>query len=181
MAKIFINPGHDINKDPGAVNKITGLREADVALAISKKVLNCLQAEGHEVRLMQDDSLSSVTNQANAWGADIFVSIHCNSFGNPQANGTETLFYPGSSKGRLLAHCIQARMIETFNTSDRGIKERSDLWVLKRTTMPSCLVETAFISNPENEKLLATEDGQQVWAMAIAKGIIDYEKTKGVY
>lgn len=181
MARILINPGHDINIDPGAVNKELNLREADIALAIGKKVLSCLQAEGHEVKLMQDDYLTGVINQANAWGADTFVSIHCNSFGNPQANGTETLFYPGSSKGRLLAHCIQASMIESFNTSDRGIKERQDLAVLKYTAMPSCLVETAFISNAKDAQLLANEEKQQAWAVAIAKGIIDYEKTKEVY
>ena len=181
MAKIFLNPGHDLNEDPGAVNKTTGLTEAFVVADIGSKTKKILEKEGHEIYILQNDYLTGLVNEANAWGADTFVSIHCNGFTNPQANGTETLYYPGSKEGRLLADCIQKRMIDAFGTTDRGSKERLNLYVLNHTAMPAALAETAFITNPENEKLLASEENRQIWARAIAKGIIDYEKTKGVY
>lgn len=170
--KIFINPGHDINLDPGAVNNRTGLKEADVALAVGEKVANILLPLGYDVKLMQSDKLTGVINTANKWQAYVFVSIHCNSFGDPSANGTETLYYPGSKEGKRLANCLQNQMLGEFKLTNRGLKERSDLGVLRQTSMPAALVEMAFISNHYEEQLLANQ--QQRWANAIARGITDY-------
>ena len=94
--RVYINPGHDIVYDPGAVNMTTGLREADVAAAIGEKVRYYLEAAGCEVKLLQSDNLCwdtrysdrnvAVCDDANGWPADVFVSIHCNAF-NKQARG----------------------------------------------------------------------------------------------
>ena len=85
--KIFINPGHGGN-DPGACGN--GLREADVALNIGKRVESYLRAVGYQVKLFQFDGLRTIFETSNHWRSDLFVSIHCNSF-NRQAHGTETL------------------------------------------------------------------------------------------
>lgn len=172
MPKIFINPGHDIKLDPGAVNNNTGLKEAYVTLSVGEKVANILLSLGYQVKLIQNDNLTDLINQANQWQADAFISIHCNAFTDPNANGTETLYYPNSRQGRLLSTCLQNQLTKEFQLTNRGIKERSDLGVLKQTTMPSALIEMAFITNPKEEQLLATQ--QQRWANAIARGITDY-------
>jgi N-acetylmuramoyl-L-alanine amidase len=175
MPKIFINPGHAPNgdPDPGAVNSDTGLRESDVAFSIGQKVAEYLQKVGCETRILQDDSLEQICGEANSWQADLFVSIHCNSAANSEALGTETYFYYGSALGAKLAGCIQSQVIKSLGTVDRGVKE-AGFYVVKYTDMVSCLVETAFISNSDDEKLLADPVKQDKIAAAIARGITDY-------
>ena len=95
--RIVIDPGHaGRNVDPGAVNQSTGLQEADVALFVSKLVETQLLAAGHTVKLTrteweqaETDDLDYRTSLSNDWGADLFVSIHCNSAVSPNAAGYE--------------------------------------------------------------------------------------------
>lgn len=180
--KVYINPGHDLDYDSGAVNPNSGLRECDVAAKIGAKVKTYLEAAGCECRLLQSDNLYydsdyddrpvAVCADADAWGADVFVSIHCNA-ANGQARGTETECYSRMSNGGNLAQCIQAQLASSIDTTDRGVNERPDLLVLKYTDMPAALVETAFIDNDDDMMLLVNH-----WddiARAIARGITDYE------
>ena len=74
--RICINPGHSIEVDPGATGY--NLEEAQVALNIGNYLKPILESVGYEVQSIQDDSLSYVCDSANNWGADLFVSIHCN-------------------------------------------------------------------------------------------------------
>ncbi len=182
---IFINPGHALggDPDPGAVNYDLGIRECDIAMTIGSLVANYLESAGEWVRLLQSDNLMGeawgpcVVEEANDWAADVFVSIHCNAF-DGSARGTETLYFPGSESGRMLAGCIQAELYGTLflldpDWSDRGLKERPDLAVLRHTDMPAVLVETAFIDN-ELDAYFLMHYGEDI-AGAIARGITDYE------
>ena len=179
MLKIFINPGHDMDLDPGAC--ANGIREVDIALAIGEKVKKTMEVIGYPCQLLQSDNLNGETEgkpnvcaTANNSGADIFVSIHCNSAGNSSAKGTETLVYSTGGKAELLAKCIQTQIVNSLGTVDRGIKERPDLCVLRETSMPAVLVETAFISNQEDAYKLMYRIEE--FANAIARGITDAEK-----
>lgn len=188
--KVFINPGHDIKYDSGAVHYDTNvnvdLRECDVALKIGTAVQKYLEVAGCECYLMQSDNLAptpagrsdyndrqgmTVTETANEWGADVFVSIHCNA-ANGNARGTETECYIQTGHGGSLARFIQSQIIDSIDTVDRGVKEMPGLLVLRYTDMPAVLVETAFIDNDDDELLLV-----QHWddiARAIARGVTDY-------
>lgn len=106
---------------------------------------------------------------ANLEQANVFVSVHCNAFKDPQAHGIETLHFPGSIQGIKLAKLVQAEMVEATGLRDRGIKPRGDLTVLSRTNMPAILVEAGFISNPGEEKLLRK---RAFWAR-VADGVAD--------
>ena len=179
--KVILNPGHAPNgvPDPGAVNDNTGLRECDVALAVGDLVARYLKAAGVEVtNVFQCDSLEEICNRANASGADLFISIHCNSFVDPDAKGTETWACAGSSAGHALANCIQSQIVDALGTVDRGVKTATPgvngLYVLTNTDAPAVLVELAFISNNEDEPLLRTK--QDDFARAIARGVTDYEQ-----
>lgn len=180
MANVFLNPGHALNgiPDPGAVSATTGLRECDIALIIGRKVVALLQNAGCEVALLQSDSLAEVVEKANTWPADIFVSIHCNSVADSDANGAESWYCHGSMAGGKLAGCIQQQMIQSVMVTDRGIKDATPgingLYVLTNTDMPAALIETAFISNDGDEKLLSDEHWQDEFAGAIARGVTDY-------
>lgn len=186
--KVFINPGHDREYDSGAVNPNSGLREADVAAEVSALVVDYLEAAGCECQIMQSDNLAptpagrsayddrqglTVTETANEWGADIFVSIHCNA-ASTTARGTEVECY-GAGEGEKLAQCIQSQIVDSLGTVDRGVKYMPKLLVLKYTDMPAVLVEMAFIDNDEDAALLAGKTDE--FARAIARGVTDYEQT----
>ncbi|WP_196604061.1 N-acetylmuramoyl-L-alanine amidase family protein [Pectinatus haikarae] len=182
---IFLNPGHSPNgdPDPGACNSALSLRECDIALSVGSKVLELLRQDSCNVKLLQSDNLCGetpsqpdITYAANSWPADIFVSVHCNSF-NGEARGAETLVYSGSAKGYVLADNIQKNLIAAIQAidsafTDRGIKERSDLAVLRYTDMPAVLIELGFIDQKDDAYILT--DHQDEIAAAIRNGIDEY-------
>ena len=171
--KIFINPGHGGN-DPGACGN--GLQEAVVALNIGKRVEHYLRAVGYDVKLFQYDGLQEICDDANNFNADLFVSIHCNAGGG---SGTETFHYEFSTVGKRLASCIQRQIISSLGTKDRSLKTKLiingvayDPYVCAHTDAPAVLVETAFIDNPNDAKLLREREDD--FARAIARGVTDY-------
>ena len=177
--RVFINPGHDLERDSGAVNPTSGLRECDVAANIGGLVKGYLEAAGCEVRMLQSDNLAGetpdlpcVVDTANDWPADIVISLHCNA-ANGCARGTETLVYANEGESAQLAACIQSQIVDSLGTIDRGIKERPMLIVLNSTDMPAVLVEMAFVDNDEDAQIL-TERADEM-ARAIARGITDFE------
>ena len=191
--RIVIDPGHaGRNVDPGAVNQSTGLQEADVALFVSKLVETQLLAAGHEVKLTrteweqaETDDLSYRTSLANDWGADIFVSIHCNSAASPSAAGYEVWTSPGDTQGDVLATCIYKQIAAEFpdragrtDYSDGDPDKESRFYVLVHTDAPACLVEMAFISNDEEAALLSDAAWQERYARAIVRGVTDYAALK---
>ena len=113
-----------------------------------------MEGIGYPCQLIQSDNLNgetpskpNVCGTANASGADVFVSIHCNSADNTSAKGTETLVYSTGGKAELLAKCIQSQIVHSLSTVDRGVKERPDLCVLRETIMGSAvLVEKQRLS-----------------------------------
>jgi len=180
MFRVTIDPGHG-GKDPGAIGP-TGVHEADVNLAVARKVSELLQPvmtailtrdANYALGSSLGGDLSARANKANQSGADVFVSIHCNAAADATAHGTETHCYPGSVKGAVLAQCLQDRLVPALGLADRGTKQ-SNFAVLRQSKMPSALVELAFISNSVEEKLLQSEDFQNRAAMAIARGICDF-------
>lgn len=167
--KVFINPGHCPGIDPGACGH--GLQEAEVALGIGKRVEQYLQAIGYQTKLFQYDGLREIAFDANAWAADIFVSIHCNAAANSAAHGTESFYWNASNDGRLLARAINEQIVTSLKITDRGVKT-ANFAVLAYTDMPATLVETAFITNQLDASLL--RDKQDAFARAIARGVTDY-------
>lgn len=179
--KIFINPGHDLDYDSGAVNTNYGITEAAIAKSVGDKVAYYLNNVGYETKVMQSDNLNydsdyadrpyPVCVAANDWNSDLFISIHCNA-ANTIAKGTECLVYSLGGQSEDLANCIQNQIINSLNTVDRGLKIRPELTVLKRTHMTAVLVELAFIDNDEDAYLLINR--QDDFAAAIARGVTDY-------
>ena len=192
--KVVIDPGHAGRSiDPGAVNGSTGLQEADVALVISRQVASYLLNVGYEVKLTrteweqeETDDLSYRTALANDWGADIFISLHCNSAANQSAEGYEVWTSPGNTLGDKLATRIYGQIAAEFpdragrtDYSDGDPDKESRFYVLVHTDAPACLVEMAFISNDEEAALLADEAWKDRYARAIARGVTYYAATLG--
>ena len=176
MYKVYINAGHGnaqvYNSDQGAVNPRLGLRENQLAAKVAEMVVPYLQKVGYTVRSWQDDALGAIARDVNNWGADVCVSIHCNSVADPNPQGVETLVYPGYAEDLRLAKCVQAQVVESVTFPDRGVKFRTDLGILSIPRCPAILVEMGFISNDVEGLFIDTE--ADVYARAIARGITDY-------
>lgn len=173
--KIFIDPGHG-GSNPGAISA-TGLREADVNLDVSLKLGRILISWGYEIRYSRTEnvtvSLTERANMANEWGADYFVSIHCNSNVNPDANGTSTYFYRTGTIAESFALVVNNNLVRQIELKDLGIFS-ANFSVLRRTLMPAILVELAFLSNPAEAQLLSTNTFRQNCAVGIANGIAQF-------
>ncbi len=179
---IVLDPGHG-GSDSGAVGP-NGVREKDIALQVAQKVRAILEGAGARVVMTRTtdrdvygpnasagEELQARSDVANRLpDASVFLSIHCNAFGSPTANGTETYSAPGSYQGRRLAGFLQEELVSAGGLVNRGAKE-ANLYVLTHTNMPAALVELAFISNYREEELLTSDDFQNKMAHAIAKGL----------
>lgn len=181
---ITIDPGHG-GSDSGAIGP-NGYTEKEGAFAISQKVASILNQSGAKVVMTRDSDVdvygpnASARNElqarvdvGNNANSDIFVSIHCNAFVNPAANGTQTFYYGSSYQGQRLAQNIQEKMIEANGLRDRGIST-CNFYVVKHSYMPAVLIETAFITNYDEEALLSDDEWQTIMAKAIAEGINEY-------
>lgn len=171
--KICLDPGHGGN-DTGALGP-TELAESNVVLSISEFVAAGLEKLKLATKLTRKSDvfveLGQRCNIANDWNADYFLSIHCNSNG-PSAVGVETLYT--SSAGEAWALPIQTMVVEATGDVDRGLKYRSDLYVLNGTSMPAALAEVGFISHPETEKLFKSDQYRKLIADAICVGIAKF-------
>ena len=140
MKKIYINPGHS-DKDPGAVSHET---ERRLNVAVSQYMRDYLLANYEcEIRMNPGTmgSLTEICNDANNWGADLFVSNHFNAGGG---DGYEALVY--GEKRRPLGQVFE-KYVKEAGQNSRGVKLRPDLAVLKNTNMPAVLNEGAFVDN----------------------------------
>ena len=185
---IVIDPGHGGN-DAGAIGP-TGVMEKNVTLKVALELRKLLEAEGARVVLTRDkdstvsakgakasdiEELGARCEVANQIGADIFISIHADSFTRPEARGTTGYYYGKSTSGRgqKLADCIRRNLVEQLGTPSRGTQP-CNFYVVKNTDMPATLIELGFISNKEEEKLLDSKEGVMKAAQGIFDGIEDY-------
>ncbi len=191
---VFIDPGHGgsekANRGP------TGYIEADGVLDIALKLKPLLQPH-FDVKLSRETDVTvplyARSDMANAWGADILVSIHTNAAANPEVQGIE-IFHSkiGEWGGRFepeanwLATCALMFLCKETGRESRGIKtslvgtpgspiQGMDYYaVLRRARCPAIIVEAGFHTNPEEEALLKTSEFRRKVAEAIAKGILYY-------
>lgn len=182
---IVVDPGHG-GKDTGAIGA-TGSYEKNNTLPTALFLTDLLRQAGAKVILTRSsDSAPSGSNYtelkdlqtrveiANQNKADFYVSIHNDSFSNPEAGGITTYISddnPQTVKAKSLATAVQQEVIKQVGLQDRKVKS-ANFYVVKNTTMPAILVELGFISNPYEEKLLATSDFQKKAALGIYRGIL---------
>ncbi|MEM9922393.1 MAG: N-acetylmuramoyl-L-alanine amidase [Cyanobacteria bacterium P01_D01_bin.50] len=175
---VMVDPGHG-GKDPGAIG-IGGLREKDVILPISQKVVQILRKNGVNAVLTRNTdyfvSLKGRVNMAERRDADLFVSIHANSLGlsRPDISGLEVYYY---NSGKRLADTVRKSITRTVRVKDRGIR-RARFYVLRKTSMPAILVETGYVTGREDAAKLKQTWYRNKMAEGIADGILRYLKRK---
>ena len=176
--KVFIDAGHG-GSDPGAVGN--GLKEKDIVLSIATKLGALLNGRGISIKYSRTTdtylSLEERARLANAWGADLFVSIHANS-ATSSVRGTECYTHPTANTAtKTLSGNVSRAIANKFGISNRGHKE-ANFAVLRLSNMPSILVETAFISNSSDANLLNTR--QADFSVTIANSILSYFSKKTI-
>ncbi|MEH2456131.1 N-acetylmuramoyl-L-alanine amidase [Nostoc sp.] len=176
---VIIDPGHG-GKDSGALG-LGGAREKDVILPIGKKLGQILQQNGIQVILTRDSdyfvTLPGRVQLAERANADVFVSIHANSAGasRPDVNGLEVYYY---DSGLDLARIVRSSILQSIGTlKDRGVR-RARFYVLRKSSMPSILVETGYMTGREDMARLRTSAYQNQMAEAIARGVLQYLKRR---
>ncbi len=178
---IVIDPGHG-GSDPGATRG--DQHEANLTLDMAERLRDILTARGWQVVLTRTtdvdvykpndsahEELQARDAIANNAGARMLISIHVNSFVNAGPHGTTTYY---SKPGDVpLARAVQASAAAQLGTHDDGIV-KSKLYVTLHANMPAVLVETAFISNPDDLAKLTSPDWRQKLALSIADGVQSY-------
>jgi N-acetylmuramoyl-L-alanine amidase len=171
---VIIDPGHG-GPDPGAVG-IGNIYEKDIVLDISRQVAAILAQNGIQVALTRDNDidldLQPRVDMAERANAALFVSIHANSISmaRPDVNGLETYYY---DSGLGLARSIHANVLQSANIADRGVRQ-ARFFVLRKTSMPSVLVETGFVTGATDAANLANPTHRRQMAEGIARGIMQY-------
>jgi N-acetylmuramoyl-L-alanine amidase len=160
------------------------LNEKTLNLDMSKRLRDILVARGWEVLLTREDDrdvyaandtaqqeLQARDDIANAKGARLLVSVHSNSFINDGPHGATVYFYKPDDLA--LAQDVDRRIASELGIFNNGVL-KDKFYIINHANMPGALVETAFLSNPDDRQLLASPQWRQKMAQAIADGIADY-------
>ncbi|MCL2199746.1 MAG: N-acetylmuramoyl-L-alanine amidase [Defluviitaleaceae bacterium] len=179
---IVLDAGHG-GWDPG---KVTGkIEEKNINLEIAKKLQTYLEQGGATVIVtrLEDKELGKSKQGdmharrviANSSHADIFLSIHQNSYSSSSVHGAQTFYFDQSGNSEKLATAIQNRLCEFVDPSNKFHPKANDnYFVLKQTAMPAVLVECGFMTNYNERNKLMDESYQEKIAWGIYLGIVDY-------
>lgn len=148
------------------------ISEKDKCLDVAQRLKRILQAQGYRVVMTRDSDvfipLGTRVSIANSYRGAQFVSIHFNCASRVGANGIETYYYRSDSSG--LAASIHRNVVSISPSENRGIRRRG-FYVLRRTAIPSVLVECGFLTNPTEGRLALSPEYRQRLAEQIARGI----------
>lgn len=183
---VVIDAGHG-GKDPGKVGVNDSL-EKEINLEIAKKLKeeleNCgltvfmtreedkgLYDEDAENKQVQD--LTRRVERINEIKPSLAISIHQNSYPSPEVSGTQIFYYEHSEEGEKMAGILQNQMEKTEEIKSRPVKGNTTYFLLKRTEVPTLIMECGFLSNQEEAGKLSEEGYQDMLAKAIADGIVE--------
>ncbi len=188
---IVLDAGHG-KPDEGAESK-NGTTEEKTNLEIVLKIQKLLEESGATVILTRSDEnaiydldketlrekkVSDIKNRVkigNESQADIFVSIHLNKGDSSNYNGWQTFYKKNDENGKKLATLIQDELKETINIpNNRVAHEIDNIYLIENVEIPITIVECGFISNPQEEQKLLTDEYQNQLAWGIYNGILKY-------
>lgn len=186
---IVIDPGHG-GFDPGAVDSRLGLSEDSINLSVARRLQSILMEAGARAVLTHDEaevveetaaglrlprfSLAGRVALANQNSADIFISLHVNSFRDSSRTGIEVYYCPGSEKGAVLATALEKELAGIAGERENCNRRAVAYYVLRRTEMPAVVVELGYLTNNQEAVRLLHPAHQDALARAIFIGIIRY-------
>lgn len=179
---VVIDPGHG-GRDGGVVGSLTGKKESDINLGVSKSLRHFLREAGYNVVMTRetDEDLAdgggsfkksdmlARKNIIDAANPDLVISVHQNFYPRKDIRGAQVFYAPDSEVGADYANRIQSTLNASLG-SDRAAKS-GDYYIIQCSAAPSVLVECGFLSNPTEEKLLVTAEYQQTVAYALSAAV----------
>jgi len=175
---IVLDAGHG-GKDPGKIG-VNGELEKEINLQIAEKVKKLLEEKGIDVIMTREDDvnhgnkredMNKRVEMINRSEAVFAVSIHQNSFQDPDISGAQVFYYSGSEEGKHYAEIMQNELLKIDDNNKRQAKSNDNYYLLTKTEIPTIIVECGFLSNGEEARKLAGEEYQDVVSNAIVKGI----------
>lgn len=184
---IVLDAGHG-GIDGGSEGVVSGVKESELNLKVTKKLEKLLNTFGFNVVLTRTNADGLYSQFATNKKQDdmkkrkeiiqkskpnMVVSIHMNSFPNKHERGAQVFYQVGEETSKQLAQTIQNEMIKNL-VEAREFCNHSDLYILQCTKNPSVVVEGGFLSNPEEEALLITDEYQAKLAYSVFCGILKF-------
>lgn len=188
---IVLDAGHG-KPDEGAQSS-NGTTEAETNLKITLKVQSLLEQSGATVVLtrsnenaiydldkttLRQKKISDIHNRVkigNESSADIFVSIHLNKISQQQYHGWQCFYKQNDEKSTALAKSLQENLNDSIQKENKRVSMKLDnVYIIKHVEIPISIVECGFLSNPEEETQLLSDDYQNRLAWGIYNGIMDY-------
>lgn len=194
---ILIDPGHG-GYDGGARARDSGIWEKvinlDVALQVEKSLIECgaavIMTRREDADLCTEDRPAAQTKKrqdmlarvemAVSAKVDMVLSIHMNEYRARGESGPQVFYRQGSDSGRLLAGCMQEALIKHLKPRKERAAMAGDYFILQ-LDVPSVLVECGFISNPDEERMLLSDDYQARLGEAVAAGVLNYVALQAIW
>ncbi|MEE1314523.1 MAG: N-acetylmuramoyl-L-alanine amidase [Faecalimonas sp.] len=175
---VVVDAGHGAH-DPGKVG-VNDALEKDINLAIAKKLQKALEKEDIQVVMTRKDDTAEDTKLKdmkkrvaliNEVKPDLVVSIHQNSYADGRVRGPQVFYFTHSKESEGAASLMQAELASLDEEHVRQIKANDSFYMLKKTEVPTIIVECGFLSNAEEAEKLVSEEYQQQLADTICSGV----------
>lgn len=187
---VVIDAGHGGN-DPGKVG-VNGALEKEINLSIAKKLQLFLEAQDVEVIMTRTEDKGLYEEGASNKKVqdmkkriaiiekaqpDLVISIHQNSYHEESVKGAQVFYYNASTDGKELAQVLQGRLVADLDEENTRVEKANDTYyLLKKTSVPTVIVECGFLSNYAEADALVKEEYQEKIAWSLHLGILQYLK-----
>ena len=168
QAQVILDAGHG-GSDPGKIGLNNLLEKEKITAELTRKEDKGLVTTGDGSKKTED--MQARVKMINETKPVLTVSIHQNSYEDPEIHGAQVFYYSHSREGEAVAKILQESLQEIDPENHRQAKANETYYLLRRTKVPTVIVECGFLTNPEEAEKLSGEEYQEQVAEAVAKGI----------
>ena len=166
--QVILDAGHG-GSDPGKIGLNNLLEKEKITAELTRKEDKGLGTTGGGSKKTED--MQARVKMINEMKPVLTVSIHQNSYEDPEIHGAQVFYYSHSREGEAVAKILQESLQEIDPENHRQAKANETYYLLRRTKVPTVIVECGFLTNPEEAEKLSGEEYQEQVAEAVAKGI----------
>ena len=168
QAQVILDAGHG-GSDPGKIGLNNLLEKEKITAELTRKEDKGLVTTGDGSKKTED--MQARVKMINETKPVLTVSIHQNSYEDPEIHGAQVFYYSHSREGEAVAKILQESLQEIDPENHRQAQANETYYLLRRTKVPTVIVECGFLTNPEEAEKLSGEEYQEQVAEAVAKGI----------